>query len=57
LFAHGRCEILQASEHKILCNNLEKCENMLCDVIKQHLQQSGKMLSFAMLQGGITKVF
>jgi len=57
LFAHRRCGIPQASEHKILCNNLEKCENMLCDVMMQHLQQFGKMLSFAMLQGGIAKVF
>jgi hypothetical protein len=57
LFAHGRCGTPQASEHKILCNNLEKCEKMLCDVMRQHLQQFGKMWSCAILQGGITKVF
>ncbi len=43
LFAHGRCGTPQANEHKILCNNLEKCEKMLRDVMKQHLQQFGKM--------------
>jgi hypothetical protein len=43
LFAHGRCGIPQASEHKILCNNLEKYEKMLCDVMRQRLQQFGKM--------------
>jgi hypothetical protein len=43
LFAHGRCGTPQASEHKILCSNLEKCEKMLCDVMRQHLQQFGKM--------------
>jgi hypothetical protein len=45
LFAHGRCGTLQTSEHKILSNNLGKCDLVQCCkvAVQRYFRRSWKL--------------